>query len=408
MPRARLDVILSYAFRPLFLLAAIYAVWVVAFWILVWRGVLVAPSVISGTPVYWHAHEMLFGFAHVAVGGFLLTAVANWTKRPPVAGAQLAVLAALWLGARICLSTPFPASGTTMLAVAGVLDLGYGLLLCALMATEVFSVRNHRNYKIVALLLTLAGANAGFYLAISRGDVALVNTILLATVWLFVILINVVAGRIIPAFTRNWLKRHSLADAGVPPPFGSLDLVATCLLCLFAVMSTVSAPSSLIALVGTATAAAFLARLVRWQGHRAAADPLVWILHVAFLWIPIGVGLFVGAAFGLWPISAGVHALTTGAIATMIIAVAGRAALGHTGRPLQSHPLLNLAFACVTLSAITRVVAATTPSASTMLVVSAVLWCVGFACFGLRYTPILVRERIDKQQSKPVSLGTTR
>ncbi|MDH3845827.1 MAG: NnrS family protein, partial [Myxococcales bacterium] len=105
--------------------------------------------------------------------------------------------------------------------------------------------------------------------------------------------------------------------------------------------------------------------------------------------------LLAGSALGWWPVSAGVHALTTGAIATMIVAIASRAALGHTGRPLQSHPVLNLGYAMITLAAVLRVLVVAVPDARAMLLLSAASWSLGFACFAWRYMPILVRPPLD-------------
>ena len=98
----RMPVLLTQGFRPFFLAASLWAAAALALWVDMLIGGGALPSRFD--PLAWHIHEMLFGFAMAAVGGFVLTAIPNWTTRPPVAGARLALLAALWLlGRVVCL-----------------------------------------------------------------------------------------------------------------------------------------------------------------------------------------------------------------------------------------------------------------------------------------------------------------
>ncbi len=391
-------VLFSYAFRPLFLLATLHAIVVVPFWVAGWLGLYSLPTSLGG-PVSWHAHEMIHGFAGVAVGGFALTAVATWTKRPPVAGAPLFLLAVLWLFARLLLAS----EQTLSFGIAA--DVAYGVGLFALVGREVIAARSVRNYKVLVLLALLPVANALFFVGASRGR-GWAMTMLFAAMWLLVLLINLIGGRIIPAFTRNWIRRR--VETGreqpltLPPVFDRFDLLTTWLLVGFAVLHTAAAPSEWIAGLGVVTGALLFVRLARWQGIRALREPLVWVLHLAFAWIPIGVLLLSAAAAGLAPRTAGTHALTSGAIATMIVAVAGRAALGHTGRPLQSHPALTAAYLAITVAAVFRVAATAGPGARFFLIASAVAWTTGFLCFAWRYVPILAQ----KKQQNPGSLPT--
>ncbi|MBT8470841.1 MAG: NnrS family protein [Deltaproteobacteria bacterium] len=396
-----MTVFFSYAFRPLFLLATVYAIVVVPLWVGAWLGYLPFPLLLGG-PSGWHAHEMIFGFAGAAVGGFALTAVATWTNRPPVSGAPLLVLSLLWLLARVLFSLP----SQSLVIPAIFADLGYGGLLFALMSREVIGARNERNYKVLLILGLLVASNAVFFLGVMRGagwSMTAVNSGL----WLVVLLINLIGDRIIPAFTRNWLKRK---DAGqkrqtmkLPPTFDRFDLLSSSLLVGFAVSQLAQAPARWTALLGLVTGVVLFIRLARWQGIRGGEEPLVWVLHVAFLWLPLGVFLLAFAELGLLPQTAGIHALTAGAITTMILAVASRAALGHTGRPLQSHPLLTAAYVLITIAAICRVAATFGPAARVLLGASATAWCLGFICFAWRYAPILTQPRVQRQASLPTA-----
>lgn len=89
-------------FRPFFFLAGAFAVAILPLWMLALLGLSNPGTYLDA--VYWHAHEMVFGFAVAVIAGFLLTAVGNWTKRETLVGAPLLALAALWLFGRIALS----------------------------------------------------------------------------------------------------------------------------------------------------------------------------------------------------------------------------------------------------------------------------------------------------------------
>lgn len=371
----------SLALRPMFLLVVLHALVVMTAWSL-WFSTL-WPFEVQGSPVYWHGHEMLNGFAGAAIGGFLLTAVATWTKRPHVSGLPLMLLCLVWLGGRLSVNS----------ALAQLLfDAAYWLGLAALMANEVLRAGNRRNYKILTMLGLLFLSDLAYHLAL-RYNPALQRQAVWGQLWLVLLMINLVGGRVIPAFTRNWLARRnkagSAAQQPLPAEFGALDVVASLALVVFAVSSLLVVPPWWIVPLGTATALLQGWRLVRWQGHRTLSDPLVWMLHLAYAWIPMGIALLTLGFAGLIPVSAGIHALGTGAVAGMIISVSSRAALGHTGRALQSHPLLTLSIVLLTLATCLRIGAAI--SASTPpLHAAAGLWIAAFLCYAIVYVPVLL------------------
>jgi uncharacterized protein involved in response to NO len=394
-----MKILFTYAFRPLFLLATLYAITVVPLWVAAWLGYLAMPSSL-GTPSWWHAHEMIYGFAGAAIGGFALTAVATWTKRPPVAGVPLIILGVLWVIARVLFALP----SSSLLVPAIIAALGYGAFLFALMSREVIGARSQRNYKVLLILGLLPVTNAFFFAGMTL-NASWTTTALFGGLWLVVLLINLIGGRVIPGFTRNWLKRQIMEQkrqpAALPPVFDRFDLLTTWMMVAFAILHLVEAPSRWIAVVGLVTSVLLFIRLTRWQGIHTGGEPLVWVLHVGFSWLPLGFLLLAFAELGLLPQTAGVHALTSGAITTMIIAVAGRAALGHTSRPLESHPVLTAAYVLITVAAISRVAATLGPGARVLLGVSAAAWCLGFVCFAWRYVPILTRGRVTRPGSLP-------
>jgi uncharacterized protein involved in response to NO len=210
-------VFLTQGFRPFFLAAGLWAAAALALWIVMFATGAALPSRFD--PLSWHIHEMLFGFVMAAIGGFLLTAIPNWTKRLPVRGFPLAVLAGLWLLGRIaCLiSALVPAE----LAVAA--DLAFPAALAAVVAREIVAGRNWRNLAMVAPVTVLGIANLLMHL---EADGVAVPSGLgwrlgLAAV---IVLISVMAGRIVPSFTRNWLAKRP--GARLPAVPGRIDQAA--------------------------------------------------------------------------------------------------------------------------------------------------------------------------------------
>jgi uncharacterized protein involved in response to NO len=339
-------------------------------------------------PLTWHIHEMFFGFVLAAVAGFLLTAASAWTGRQPVSGTQLGVLAGLWLLGRIDSLTSqwFP----VWLAMAA--DLAFPVALTAAVAREIVAANNRRNFPIIAPLLVLTAADllvdlsmAGFGTSSGYGwRLALVAILML---------ISVVGGRIIPSFTRNWLLARG--EARLPRAAGMTDRVSLGVLHTALVTWAFFPAAHLTGILLLAGAALNLWRLLGWRGAATRSETLLAILHVGYGWLVLGVAALgwadVDPAF---PLSAAIHALTVGAIGTMILAVMTRVSLGHTGRRLSADTATTLAYALVTLAAATRIGAALAAAArEDLLLAAASLWIAAFGLFALHYAPFLLRRR---------------
>jgi uncharacterized protein involved in response to NO len=380
------DLLFSLAFRPFFLLVGVYAVVVVLAWALQLAGVWPWPS---GVPAHIrHAHEMLFGFAGGAIAGFLLTAVATWTARPPVSGRALMALCAAWGTARLGAWVP----GSFGMALWAVGSLAFWAGLMVLMAREVIAARNARNYKVVPILAAFLVADAGFFFATGSG-IAAMELWLRAGLMLILGMISLVGGRIIPAFTQNWLRLNSPGSAVQLPPFDRLDLAANLISVVFGAGFVFWPEAGLTGWAGVLAALTNGFRLARWKGWLARREPLLWILHLGYAWIPLGFGLLGLAILG-WPalFGSGLHALGYGAIGTLILGVAARVALGHTGRPLRAFPAMTLAFGLLTAGTLARIFV---PFIGGLMSLSAVLWVAAYALFLMQYTPILWAPRLD-------------
>lgn len=334
-------------FRPFFFGGAVWAIVALGIWLFALAGAVTLPS--GFDPLAWHRHEMLFGFVGAVIAGFLLTAIPNWTGRLPIAGPPLAGLFALWIAGRVAVLVSSEIGALS----AAVLDVGFYIVLAGLAAREVLQSKN-RNLPIVGLVLLLGVANALDHLSAAGmiADPALAWKIAVALV---IVMISLIGGRIIPSFTRNWLvKRGSREDLPAQPTRFDMAVIAVT---AFAFLGWITAPPGwLVGALFAAAAAGQATRLARWKGWKAVADPLVLILHVGYAWVPVGLALLAAVAFGApIPQSAAVHALTAGAMATMILAVMSRATLGHTGRELRVGAAMQIAFVLVTAGAALRV-----------------------------------------------------
>jgi uncharacterized protein involved in response to NO len=376
--------LLSYGFRPFFLLGSAWAGLEVLVWLPLFYGELSMETAFSGRD--WHVHELLFGYVPAIVAGFLLTAIPNWTGRLPLQGPPLAGLVATWLAGRLAVTL----SGSIGWLAAAIVDSAFLLLMVAAVMREIVAGKNWRNLKIAGMLGALALANVAFHLEAHFTGIAAYAT--RAAIAVTLLLIMVVGGRIIPSFTRNWLARRG--PGRLPVAFDRQDrnyiLFSACSLVLWVAMPD-ELPSGVMLI---AAAAVNVVRLYRWAGERTIADRLVLVLHVGYLFVPIGFLLNGLAAFDVVTASAGIHAWTVGAIGIMTLAVMSRASLGHTGRELVASWGLQAVYAVAVLAAVTRVCAAEHPSwGEVLLPLSGLAWSGAFLGFAALYGPLLCLPR---------------
>jgi uncharacterized protein involved in response to NO len=383
----KLPPVLRAGFRPFFFLGPIWAIAVVALWIQLLTGALTLPTAFD--PLAWHRHEMLFGFLGAAIAGFLLTAIPNWTGRLPISGARLGLLVAMWVAARLAILFSGPVGGITAMLV----EAAFLLTLAGACAREVLIARN-RNVPVVGVVLLFALAAIvdhleGLGLLATdqlgwRGGVALV-----------LMLVTIIGGRIIPSFTANWLIKQG--EARLPGQASTFDYVTMGTTALALACWAFQVAASLAASLLLAAGLLQLARLARWQGHRALGEPLVLILHLSYAWLPIGL-LLLGLSIIDMDVSgtAGLHALGAGAMASMVLAVMTRATRGHTGRELRADKGTVLIYVLVTSGAALRVAAPWLPFDYVVLIkIAGTLWGGAFLLFLAIYGPMLLGPRPD-------------
>lgn len=373
------------SFRAGFLLAGVFAVLAMLRW-LHW---ILFPGQWDAAlpPHWWHAHEMVFGFAMAVVAGFLLTAVANWTGIPGTRGGRLQLLFGLWLLAR-CLLWLVPA----WLWLAWAAEMLFMLLLVLELTRRVWARRQWRNLLFVPVLLALAALDTASYL--SADDPLRSTRLHYGTLWMVTVLVVIVGGRVIPLFTNNRLS------LGISPSPGWLDVLAIGSVVLVGVSATLEPAyrsGHWLQWLYLASSMIHLYRLGRWRGWKTGGVPLLWSMHLSYLCIPLTLAGLAWA--GDDPVAEKnlIHLLAIGTIGGMILTMMSRVSLGHTGRALDTPGYMAWAFAAIILAGAVR---ALLPLAAVELSpwawrLSAALWIIGFSAFLYRYLPILAGPRAD-------------
>ncbi|MBJ2253815.1 NnrS family protein [Pseudomonas sp. MF6784] len=373
------------AFRPFFLGGCLLALLAIPLWLLALAGD--AGWQPAGGWLAWHRHELLFGFALAIIGGFLLTAVQTWTGRPGISGMPLAVLAGVWLAARLAwlFNLPWP--------LLAVLELSFPLAVAGLMGWTLWKVRQQRNYPIVLVLLLLALADGLSLYGLLRADEGWQRQAVLTGLWLVAAMMGLIGGRVIPFFTQRGLGR---TEAVKPWPWlDYLLLAGSALVALLYASGVALIPSLWVGLLFALLGLGHLLRLVRWHNPGLWRVPLLWSLHLAYAWLAVAC-----LGMALWHVgvplspSLAVHALTVGAMGGLILAMIARVSLGHTGRPLTPPKGMTLAFALLNLACLSRVLLVLIwPYAALWL--AGLCWTLGLGLYLWRYAPMLWRARVD-------------
>lgn len=386
-PPTRGFALLEYGFRPFFLLVGLHGALFIPMWVAVVLGWFSLPV---GMEVSWHAHQMVYGFAAAGLAGFLLTAVPSWTGEPARRGTPLVILAAVWLIGRV--ATTFPSVFSPPLTA--LLDLAFVPALASLVIGPLLAARKARNLVLLVPLALFWIGDAlmhAEFLGLSE-ETAGIGARLGIDVML--LMITIIGGRIVPSFTGNALRASgSIAE---PRQFAWVDRGSTAAMALLLVCEALTGMSRLTGAVALVAAIFNGLRLACWRGVRTLNSPILWVLHLGYSWLVLG--LFLKAVALLTdaiPETGALHALTVGAMATMLLAVMSRA-LGHTGRPLRAHPATVGSYALVSIAALLRVGASLLPELySELLVASGTAWTLAFLLFLFVYGPILITARRD-------------
>jgi uncharacterized protein involved in response to NO len=378
--------VLRKGFRPFFLLGAGLGVVLLGAWLMVLFGSFAPRTYFA--PIYWHAHEMLFGFSVAIIAGFLLTAVGNWTQKETATSGKLLFLCAVFLAGRLSVTFASLLPRWTPLVV----DLAFLPMLAVVLARPIVQTRNHRNLVVVAVVAVLGVLNLLTHLGAlgilpdwqRRGAVCAVDVVVLLT--------SIIAGRVFPMFTRNATRQESIRN------LPALDKASIPTLAALLVLDAAGVEGRAQGVVFLLAAVLLAVRAWHWGTRYTARTPLLWILHLGYAWLCVGLLLRGMSAFtAAAPASLGLHALTVGAVGSLTLGMIARVSLGHTGRMLEAPRSVVAGFLAITLAAIARVVGPlvrtewTRPS----LLAAGLLFAAAFTLFLTSYTRLLMTARAD-------------
>lgn len=373
----------SSGFRPFFLLGAAFGPLAVGLWML-------APL-----PPLWHGHEMVYGFAVAIVCGVLLTALPSWTGAAELRGAPLAALAVLWLLGRAAMlwSEAMPRT------IAAVLDCGLLPALCVLLAPVLGSGRKRLFLWTLPPLLALAAGNVLFHVALARGSVEDAGWAIRLGLHALAFLFSLYGGLLAPAFTRNYLRARGEPAAAIHVP---LEYATAGVMVLFAGADLAFAAPGWVAGSALLALAVQGARALRWRGWRTAGEPLLWTLHLGYVWF---LAMFALRALAeltpAVPQEAWTHAFTLGALGLVMTGLMTRVALRHTGRPLVVAPWMRGAYWLVFAAALLRLAYSVLGQGDWVLWASALAWSGAFLIYVALYGSTLVRPSLPRMSAAP-------
>ncbi|MCU7959373.1 MAG: NnrS family protein [gamma proteobacterium symbiont of Bathyaustriella thionipta] len=371
-------------FRPFFLLAGISGFLLMLLWLLEYFSITLPSSSLNG--LFWHSHEMLFAYSGAVIGGFLLTASRNWTGVQTLRATPLAVLALLWLFARIL---PFTGASLLTISISNQLFIG---LLAAAVACPLIKARAWKNMLFIPVILLLAVCEALFMLGLSgmiEQGVWMGSRLALYTLILLVILMG---GRVIPFFIE---KGANLSTRPLP---AKLDQATAISFSLFALCDVFwHSFSALLVVLLLLAAVTQAARLYGWYSQAIWRIPMLWILYLGYSWIFIA--LLIKAASLMNPALEilAVHALTAGTLGMVTLGMMSRVALGHSGRMISHNPVILSSFIAMSLAAAVRVLLplAIPGLHQRAIEISGGLWMLAFVLFLYHFIPVLLKPRVD-------------
>jgi len=375
-------------FRVFFALAGLSALILILLWNAIFKGTLTMNNYFADN--YWHAHELLLGYAVAVIAGFLLTAVKNWTGKPTLTGDKLAGLALLWLYGRIL---PFYA-GLLPDALIAAIDFSFLPVLAYQISKPIMQAKHFNSLIFIGLLLLLTLGNGLVHaeiLGLYQNTALTGIQLLVASI---ILLILIIAGRVFPFFIERGLHGTLLIRNPLLDALSIGSAVAVFALQLWGVSGTFLALTAIFAVIVN------IARLSAWYVHRIWYVPLLWILYVGYGWIVIGFILTAISAYGWVSATLSLHAFTVGGIGVLTLGMMARVALGHTGRPLRASNAMAIAFVLINLAALIRVLLPLAlPDWYTLLIYGSTLsWLAAFSLFMFVYAPILTSPRIDGQE----------
>jgi uncharacterized protein involved in response to NO len=380
-------VLLDIGFRIFFLLAGIYGVIAMSLWALDFYPIGEAPTL----SMAWHAHEMIYGYAVAVIAGFLLTAVRNWTGQRTVDGFWLGVLAVLWVAARI-------ANYVNAIPVAVVFDMTFLLGLCWAAMAPIVRVRQWRQLPIGVILFVLMVANGAYYAGQLGWSGVGTNLGNYLGFYVVIGLILIMTGRVMPMFTGNGVDED--VNLSNHPLLEQANAACYMLFLLLVIAGMFLAlPRMLFPAIAGVLALLNLMRMYRWFTPGIFQKPLVWTLHLSYLFLVLGFVLKAIEPLVVINPYVGLHALGAGGIGLITISMMMRVSLGHTGRNVRAPPaaVAWVGILMLVMLLVRVLLPVVFPEDYLSWIrISQGAWIMAFLVFCLVWIPMLVTPRIDQ------------
>ena len=379
-------------FRPFFLGGACVAMLYIPLWIVSWYlpqySVFQDQFWVKVIPLWWHPHEMLFGFALAIVCGFLLTAVQTWTNQPSLKGWPLAITFGCWLMARVLLLLPFELP----IWLPALFDSLFLMISAFTLWRCIFKVKQWNNIGFPIMLILATGINLLSYYALSERNFTLSQHIWQGMLWWLGLIITIVGGRVIPFFTAMRIKQTK------PDPIKAVEISLILLMLVFVFQGiTKFLPADIEQGLLAVAALLHLIRWSRWYPHKTLGEPLLWSLHSAYLCLPITLAALAWNIHDENAYRQLLHLFAIGTLAAICLSMISRVSLGHTSRNIYQGPNMGIAFVALILAAVLRAVMPLLwPQYSQFwLWAAASCWTLAFGLFVWWYAPILTKPRVD-------------
>ncbi|MBP6367492.1 MAG: NnrS family protein [Nitrosomonas sp.] len=387
--------------RSLFLAGALQGVLTLLWWVFDLTGrYAIAGSMTTWSiaPTWAHAFLMIYGFFPFFILGFLFTTYPNWMNGEKVKPREymttclLMTIGITLFYAGLCIDKTLVTAGVAIMLAGWSIAV---FVLFRILLNTPDQDKRHAKVTSIALFMGWLGVAAYLLWLMTENSIAL-NFARAAGIWFFLLpIVLTVSHRMIPFFSSRVLDNYVMVR-----PFWMLWLMLACIVAHGGLQWLEMTAYQWMADFPLALCALYLS--YRWGFLRSFSVSLLAVLHFSFLWLGLSMTMYGAQSlvymlsgnllFGLAPL----HALSIGFFASMVLAMASRVTIGHSGRPLELDHTTWLLFLGFQSAAVLRILADIVPAIAPMFyVAAAVVWLACFALWAVKFAPIYWRARVD-------------
>ncbi|MGM8909747.1 NnrS family protein [Psychrobacter sp. 1U1] len=397
--------ILNLSFRIFFSAAAIFAVVMMVLWSFVFTGHTDIDEQVLN-PLYWHGHEMIYGYALAVVAGFLLTAVKTWTGVMMPHGYKLLAIFVCWLLARLSwlvfgLGMTIASGSISLLYVAAVFDLLFVGSMAFVIFRAVLQVKQYKQMGILAKLALLTLGNGLCYWGIVNADMSTTRVGIYLGFYLIIGLVLTIGRRVVPFFIERGLSvtnAEGVKETVTLRNSKAQDIASLLFFLAFFIVDVFYPNPYLLSVTAFGVAVVNIVRLVGWYHRGIWQKPLLWSLYIAFLGMCLSFLLYALQPWLGYAHSIAMHGLAIAGVGMMTVAMMTRVSLGHTGRSIHQPPkTVNIMYGLMVLVFVSRVLLPLVDVSHYLLwiMIAQGAWIACFVLFCISYLPMLARPRPD-------------